>query len=137
MYAFLRVETHVGFFSHGLLTWNVLKTKVAFPVSKVMKMEGLFNENPIQKNDEKKVEKGEGRGLSVRGAGSAQHIRGGPPGTRLRRCGRVRGGRSAMGRDVFSRTELRISASRAKKCQQARGDVRFGRSPSNPDKNDV
>ena len=23
------------------------------------------------------------------------------------------------------------------KCQQARGDVRFGRSPSNPDKNDA
>ena len=44
-----------------------------------MKMEGLFNENPVQKNDLFKVEKGEGQALSVRGAGLAQHIRGGPP----------------------------------------------------------
>ena len=44
-----------------------------------MKMEGLLNENPVQKNDGTKVEKGEGRALSVRGAGLAQHIRGGPP----------------------------------------------------------
>ena len=42
-----------------------------------MKMEGLFNENPVQKNDGNKVENGEGRALSVRGAGLAQHIRGG------------------------------------------------------------
>ena len=44
-----------------------------------MKMEGLFNENPVQKNDGKKVGKGEVGALSVRGAGLAQHIRGGPP----------------------------------------------------------
>ena len=44
-----------------------------------MKMECLLNENPAQKNDGTKVEKGERQALSVRGAGLAQHIRGDPP----------------------------------------------------------
>ena len=87
-YAFLRVETHVGFFLHDLLPWNVLKGKVAFPVSTVMNMGSLFDKNPIQKNDGEKVEKREGRGNSVRGAGLAPHITGGPPGKRFRRYGK-------------------------------------------------